>query len=425
MFLKTFAATLPPCGSAALLAIAVAGCDLSSLLDVTDPSRLLADNVETPEQVPALINGVEADFICGLGSYLLVTAVLSDEFENNNASGDSWSLDRRRPLGTEIWNGSECTGVVGAYVPVSRARWVADNAARLLESWTDAEVASRQARLARAQLLSGFSLYMLGAAHCSAALDVGPELTSMQLFKEAESRFSKTLEIAQAQASLSAIAKAARVGRARVRLYQGNEEGALADAQAVPEGFVMNVFPSNATERMYNRIWQRNLFTFSFSVPPWSRKLMTGGVADPRTATHDTGVNTGWSPGSVWAQEKYTSANSPIPIARWQEAQLIIAEIQGGQRAVDIINRLRDPWALSRFESTNESEIQDMIVQERRRELWLEGFRAYDIRRLTLPLVPAPGELFQEGITGGTYGEQTCIPLPTIESLNNETIRGG
>jgi hypothetical protein len=266
---------------------------------------------------------------------------------------------------------------------------------------------------------------MLGASHCSAALDVGPELTSMQLFMEAESRFSKALEIAQAQASLSGIANAARVGRARVRLYQGNEDGALADAQAVPEGFVMNNFPSDATERMYNRIWQRNLFAFSFSVPPWSRNLMTGGVMDLRTATHDTGVNTGWSPGSVWGQEKYTAANSPIPIARWEEAQLIIAEIQGGQQAVDIINRLRDPWSLPDFASTDENEIRDMVVQERRRELWLEGFRAYDIRRLTLPLFPAPGELFQEGITGGTYGEQTCIPLPTIEKLNNEIIRGG
>src|SRR3990172_9615216 len=119
----------------------------------------------------------------------------------------------------------------------------------------------------------------------------------MQIFAEAEARFTKVLAAA---AGSSAVANAARVGRARVRLYQGKLPEALADAQAVPEGFVMNVFPSDATTRMYNRVWQRNVFTFSFSVPEWSRNLKTGGVTDPRTATYDTRRNTGWSPGTVW-----------------------------------------------------------------------------------------------------------------------------
>ncbi|MBI4539556.1 MAG: RagB/SusD family nutrient uptake outer membrane protein [Gemmatimonadetes bacterium] len=424
MIFKTFPAMVRACGSAALLAVSVAGCDLDSLLDVTDPSRLLADHVETPAQASALVNGVEADFICALGSYLLVTAVLSDEFEDTFNSGDAWTLDRRRPEGHNNWTANDCTGFLGPYVPVSRARWVADNLVRLLDGWTDAQVASRQARIARAALLAGFSVYMLGAAHCSAALDGGPELTSMQLFAEAESRFSKALQVAQA-AGRSDIANAARVGRARVRLYQGNKQGALADAQAVPGGFVTNVFPSDATERMYNRVWYRNLFTFSFGVPAWSRNLMTGGVVDPRTATHDTGTDSNWAPdGTVWAQEKYKSANSPIAIARREEAQLIIAEIQGGQTAVGIINRLRDPWNLPPFASTNESEIQDMVVEERRRELWFEGFRAYDILRLTLPPYPPPGADYQAGLKGGTYGDQLCIPIPIIETFNNKTIRG-
>jgi hypothetical protein len=425
MPLKTFRAMARACGAAALLAVSVAGCDLNGLLDVTDPSRLLADNVETPAQVNALMNGIEADFVCGFGAYVLVTANLSDELEDTNAGGDNWSLDRRRPRSSDAWSGNDCTATLpSAYVPVSRARWVADNAVRLLESWTDAEVASRNQRIARASLLAGFSLYMLGGAQCSAALDEGPELTSMQLFAEAESRFSKALDVAQSH-GFSDIENAARVGRARMRLYQGDEQGALADAQAVEEGFVMNIFPSDATNRMRNRVWDANLFSFTFSVPEWSRGLTTGGVVDPRTATHDTKQVTGWSPGSVWAQEKYPSANTPMPIARWAEAQLIIAEIQGGQQAVRIINALRARWDLPPFSSTDESEIRRAVVAERQRELWFEGFRAYDIRRLNLPLFPAPGAPYQFGIKGGTYGDQTCIPIPNIETFNNRTLRGG
>ncbi len=64
-------------------------------------------------------------------------------------------------------------------------------------------------------------------------------------------------------------------------------------------------------------------------------------------------------------------------------------------------------------------------VDERLKELWLEGFRAYDIHRLNLPLYPPPGTAYQPGVKGGTFGEETCIPIPIVETFNNTTIRGG
>jgi len=424
MDLKTVPPLVRACGLAALVGFGLGACD-TDFLEVSDPSRLAADLVQTPEQVTSLMNGLEADFICAIGAYLVVTADLSDEFEDTNAGGDNWSLDRRRPRSEDTWGDNDCTATLpSAFVPVSRARWVADNAMDLLEGWTDEEVDRRAERMARAALLAGFSVYMLGAAHCSAALDEGPELSPMEIFAEAESRFTRALEIAQGQ-GLSDLANAARVGRARVRLYQGNEQGALSDAREVEEGFVLNVFPSDATNRMRNRVWDSNLFDFDFGVPPWSRNLETGGVVDPRTAVNDTERVTGWAPGSVWGQEKYQSASAPIPVARWAEAQLIIAEIQGGQEAVDVINRLRDRWDLPEFSSTDEAEIAEMVIEERRRELWFEGFRAYDIHRLELPLTPTPGEEYQPGVKGGSFGQQTCIPMPLVELFNNETIRGG
>ena len=422
---KARPAMLRACGWLPVLAFCLAGCSVDDLLDVSDPSRLAEEDVEVPSQANTLMNGVEADFICAIGAYIQVTADLSDEFEDTNSQGNSWTLDRRQASNLDPWGDNGCTArLPSAYVPASKARWVADNLVRLLEAWTDQQVDARQEKIARSSLLAAFSAYMLGAAHCSAALDEGPELTSMEVFAEAESRFSRALEVAQSQ-GLSEIENAARVGRARVRLFMGDEQGALSDAQAVDEGFVMNVYPSDATNRLWNRVWDANLYSFDFGVPEWSRNLTTGGVIDPRTATHDTGYNSGWSPGNVWVQEKYSSVGTPIPIARWEEAQLIIAEIEGGQVAVDIINALRAPWNLPEFSSTDESEIQDMVIAERRRELWFEGHRAYDIHRLNLPLYPPAGTPYQPNLKGGTYGDQTCIPMPVVESFNNETIRGG
>jgi hypothetical protein len=59
------------------------------------------------------------------------------------------------------------------------------------------------------------------------------------------------------------------------------------------------------------------------------------------------------------------------------------------------------------------------IIQERRRELFLEGHRLYDFRRFNLPLTPAPGTLYPKG---GEYGTTTCLPLPDIERVNNPNI---
>lgn len=424
MHIKTIPVMTRAFACAALLAFSAA-CDVDSLLEVTDPSRLLSENVEIPAQAGALMNGLEADFLCAHGAFLVVTANLSDEYEDTNAGGDNWSLDRRRPQGQNAWADNDCTAALpSAYVPASRARWVADNLTGLLEGWSDAEVAMRTQRLARASLLAGFSLSMLGAAHCTIALDSGPEITAVQAFAEAEQRFSNALQHAQSSGA-GDIGNAALVGRARVKLYQGDGPGAVADARQVPEGFRMDIYPSDAPNRLNNRVWATNLFNFTFGIAPWTRELMTGGVPDPRTTTYDTGQNTGWAPGNVWGQSKYTSASSPMPIARWEEAQLIIAEVAGGDEAVNIINALRDAHGLPHFMGMGDAEIRQAVIDERQRELWFEGFRAYDIHRLSLPLVPAAGEPYQLGVKGGSYGDQTCVPIPIIETFNNPTIRGG
>jgi hypothetical protein len=106
-------------------------------------------------------------------------------------------------------------------------------------------------------------------------------------------------------------------------------------------------------------------------------------------------------------------------MARGAEAQLIIAEVEGGQSAVGIINSLRDRVGLPRFASTDPAAIRNEVIAERRRELWLEGQRFYDINRFQLPLTPAPGTPF---VRGGTYGNTRCLPLPDVERFNNPNI---
>ena len=229
--------------------------------------------------------------------------------------------------------------------------------------------------------------------------------------------------IAAAQASQStALLNAAYVGRARVRLFQGNKAGAAADAALVPAGFVFNTTNDATDNRLYNRIYsitQRNGF---YTVEALSRNLTTEkGEVDPRSASKLTTTKPADAKSAIWAPNKYANESAPTRIASYEEARLILAEAQGGAQAVTIINALRAAAGLQAYTgATDAASIQALIIDERRRALFLEGFRNYDMQRFNVPFNPAVGTAYP--LKGGTYGNTRCLPLPDVERFNNPAI---
>jgi hypothetical protein len=125
----------------------------------------------------------------------------------------------------------------------------------------------------------------------------------------------------------------------------------------------------------------------------------------------------------MWASPKYPTLSSPVPVATWEEAQLIMAEValNSGQlqEAVDIINLLHSRVDLPEFQSNNAAEIREQLIYERGAELFLEGQHMQDLERFNLTLVPAPGTPAPHG---GFFSDQICFPLPEVEYLNNPNI---
>jgi starch-binding outer membrane protein, SusD/RagB family len=401
----------------------LAACDTDRWLKVSAPSQLPAESLESPEAAPLLVNGAIGNFECALGATILVGGIIADEFSDAQLGAAQWPYDRR-DAGAQpgsIYGTSGCTSAQGpgVYTPLSVARWSADNAYRLLETFSDAEVAKRDSLRAAASLYAGFSLAHMGQMMCSAAIDLGPEMTNQQLFAEAEDRFTRALQISTA-ANIPAYRHAANVGLARMRLYQGNLNGAADAAALVPAGFRLNATAADSEVRRYNRVFHSNIQTRFYIVAEQSRNLLTEGVPDPRAVV--LGTNDRAADGQLaWYQQKYTSFGAPLPVARYEEAQLIIAEARGGTEAVGIVNALRAPHDLPAYTGpTDDASIRQLIVEERRRELFVEGFRFYDIYRFNLPLIPAPGTEFP--IKGGTYGDTRCLPLPNVERFNNPSI---
>jgi len=405
----------------------LAACDTNRLLDVTTPNAVPVSTLDDPSNAVLMINSMVGDYQCALGSAIVVEALIAGEMNDAQLGAAQWDYARRtaNALTNGIYGTAGCaaTQAPGIYLPMSTARFDADHAIANLTTWTDAQVPGRSGLLAAADLYAGFSYAFMGMSMCQAAFDNGPAVNQKGMFALAEKRFTDAIANAQG-AGADSIRFAAYVGRARVRLYQGNTAGAAADAQLVPAGFVLNSSNSGTALRLYNRVYAVTKQYGFYSIPSWSQNLTTeNGEIDPRSATQLAGTRSANNNQTIiYTANKYIGGDAaPVPMARYEEAQLIIAEVQGGAQAVSIINAMRATVGLKPYTGpTDAASIKNLVISERQRVLFLEGFRNYDIERFQIPFNPAVGASFPVG--GGTYGNTTCLPLPDIEKYNNPSL---
>ncbi len=405
----------------------MAACSTASLLDVVAPANVPVSRLNEPGNAVLMVHSAIGDFECAFGAAVSVEAIISDELADAQLGAAAWPYDRR-DFNTQT-NGAYGTGsctdnqTPGIYAPLSTARWSADHAVTNLTGWTDAQVPNRMALLAQANLYAGFSYATLGMAMCSAAFDLGPEVQQTGMFALAEARFTAAITAAQASSSTN-ILRAAYVGRARVRLFLGNKTGAAADAALVPVGFALNSSNDASDNRLYNRIYAITQQFGTYTIEANSRNLVTDrGEVDPRSAAKLVSTRPADAKSPIWVPLKFAAGDAaPMPVARYEEAQLILAEAQGGASAVSIINALRTAAGLLSYTgATDAASIQNLIIDERRRALFTEGFRNYDMQRFNVALNPAAGTAYP--IKGGTYGTTRCLPLPDVERFNNPNIK--
>lgn len=417
--------------SAALLAasLATACMSTSDLLTVQVPNSVDATVFDDPSNATLMVNSVIGDFECAFGSFVMGEGIATDELHDATLNNGNWNLDRRDNGFTSGFYGvNPCTTTTGVYTPMSTARAEADKAIQRLTGWTTTQVPNRTTLLAQANLYAGFSYAELGMAMCQAAFDLGPLVDQKGIFALAESRFTAAIAAAQ-QGGLATIQNAATLGRARVRLFLHNAAGAIADAQTIPAGFVFNAAMDATNPRRFNPVFNSISTSGTSTVEPTARALTTeNGEVDPRSAMVKLNTRSADQVSVIYIPAKYNAATLtageaiPIPIVRYAEAQLILAEAQGGANAVTIINAMRAAVNLQPYTgATDAASIKALIASERQRVLFLEGVRGFDIERFSLPLVPAAGSPYQQG---GVYGATVCLPLPDIERFANPNING-
>jgi hypothetical protein len=233
----------------------------------------------------------------------------------------------------------------------------------------------------------------------------------------AEDRFTEAIALATTLGDNS-LKNMATVGRARARLDLGKLAEAAADARLVPAGFVRNAEfnASTTTQSRENRIFNMTFTNLFISVAPPYQNLTVDGKPDPRVPVTDLKRNGNDGVTPFFQQQLYKTVSSPMPIASYAEAQLILAEASSDQvEKLAALNRVR---ALNNISPLAGPVTDAIIIEERRRQLFSQGQRYTDMLRKKLP--------FQTGTNrkGQTYSDLTCIPLPDVETQNNPNFKG-
>ncbi len=416
--------------SVLVLVLALNSCDaLDNLISVEAPSQVAAEDLDNPANADLMVNSAINEFRCALVHFISAGAYVGNEWGvGHNQGGSNYVWYDARTFEPQGWTAMYATGDCSenqpnVYEPLSTARWMADDALQRLDfAWSEAEIPNRAELEAKAAAFAGYSLTLLGEAMCAAAIDGGPELTPADIFELADDRFDRAMTAAQS-AGDDDILNVARVGRARAQLNLGQSGSAATIAASVPSGFSYEFLYSSVDDATENKIYALMERELQATVEPMYRNMMFQGQPDPRVVAVDLGVQAPATTIDMWSTTKYTSLESPVPVATWEEAQLIMAEaaLEAGQLqdAVDIINVLHAAVGLPDFVSADATEIRDQLIYERAAELFLEGQHMQDLERLNLPLVPAPGT---PAYHGGVFSDQICFPLPEVEYLNNPNI---
>ena len=386
-----------PRGGAILLGVGLAALSACTF-DATNPAAITEPDLNNPATVNALVQGVVGDYDYSYHRSVLYSGLLSDEIRSSGTYND--------------WRNADVNGVVDAkstspgiqnistewWGRLHRARALAERAAVQIPLALPLD--QQKPLLALTRLYAGMAYRDIGEYFCAAAYDAGPLTERAQSLALARTRLTESLDLAQ-EAKVDSVAHAARLMRARVNLSLGDLDAALADARAVPAGFVWwahyrsSAHESNETVTFMN---EQGLATVQQEF--WS-------TGDPRVPVKANGKG---ADGVTlrYDQQKYGKLVN-VAVGKWQEARLIEAEILLGRGdaagAVALINQVRVAAKVAPVSAgLSVAQATEALRAERKHEFFLEGQRMLDMRRWGL---------FPAGWQAG------CAPIPASQLVNN------
>lgn len=371
--------------------------DVDDPLNITDDDALMSE-----EQFEFLISGVKQRFATTYGQLALLSDVLSDQFVFDETASPTADLNFRQFEDGQIRIDNPATTRV--FAELSELRFLADDLLARAPKVNFSDAATKRRVLFTGNLYGGIARYFyatyigLREREGGGVIDGGEFIASPQMYDLAIDQ----LEEASSNAPTELDRRAVNTVLAKANLLRGNLTNTLA---AAINGLQQGDAPLQAlySTESPNPYWAQ-AGRGNTSVIVHSR-LVVADSSDPRFLLEPVPEST--NP-KHRRQAQYTSAGSPIPLASWQENELILAEarLQNGEigQAVDHLNNVRVPAGLPEaLDITTES-----LLTEREQTLFAEGLRLADQRRYNLFHLPV-----------GTW---QYLPLPEEERVANPNI---
>ena len=370
----------------ASLVFSIGAC--SDILEVSNEQDILDQNLDSPDAVLPIMNGVIGDYALAYANAIDIVGLFGQELIHTG-SFPTW-----REVENGIGTRPSATGNQ-VYQNASRAIWVADTAAvRFRKALSDAE---QRFELATVLVWGGFAHFMLADNFCEVTFHGGPPVSPAEGYQRAKAIFDDALTVATA-ANRPELRNAALAGRARAKLMLGDYAGARTDAQLIPQGFILRALYGNNTRE--NNAVATNTTTLirrEAGVHPRYYRGDPRYKTDPRTLFRDKGDTAkGPDPTRQFVEQlKYPARDTPIPVFTWQEARLIEAEaeirLNNPARAVVLINQVRAAANLPAYAgATTQQAVLDQLIYERSAELWLQAHSLNDWRRFNLQFTTQP-----------------------------------
>ena len=397
-----------------VLAVVALGCDLR----VSTPGQVSDEALNEPAAVAPLVNGMARTLSRALGWIAYTDGAITREIV---AAGSQNGLifgitlkQRAGDLDPDLEETNE------HWKLAQQARWQAEDGARRMRDVLGADFA-KSASAAQALVFAGFANRLLGENMCDGVIDGGPIEPRRVYFERAQTAFSEAITIAAA-ANNPTLERAARAGRASVRVWLNDWPGAMADAGAIPSNFVYQAIYSALELEQYNRIfWSNaNMALRAHSVVGTFYESYYTSTRDPRTPWSTNPAFPRGTQNVPWLfQTKYDKQSSPMNLVSGREMRLIVAEgvLRAGDwtGALASINQLRAEVGVVPWTATNIAETWTALGRERGIELWLEGRRLGDLYRLKTGGVP--------GQFDDMTGRDLCYPIGLSEMNSNPNLR--
>lgn len=396
---------------AALIPLA-AGC--GDIFDTEAPGRIADENLDNKEAIPGLVVGMSYDLAQAVDGLLEAWVPLAAGELFHGGSYD-WA---------DVPNGVILPeDVDGIWGTMQQARWVAEAGIERIRGIMESESGAfeKSPQVARAYVLAGFANRTLGENVCETAIDGGPREPNTVHFQRAVDQFTEAIAIGTA-AGNSDVVTAAYGGRASVRAWLGDWDGAVQDAQNVPVGFTY--YAKLSADGESNQIAYETHDRFEYTVFNTEWANLPNDPRVPWEILHESDgtVSTGAN-GSTphYQQQKYNSTGDDVPLTKGTE--MLVLRAEAALRKSDIngafalLNQARDHYGMPPLTApASLTEAWRVLHVERGATTWLENRRLWDLRRWVEETGPAHHTFLET--------RDRCIPISQEEMNTNPNLHG-